>query len=226
MAIRVLLDHGVPGESRRRPAVMIFSGNMDRNSRADGVAETNIIFLTFLIARQGLRTARRAFPGVKIVTAAIDHTLTEMHLPLTSLVMGEAAGEGDFGVKLVNGSSSRVEDGEDQRNDDASARLDLEENALEGFKVKVATVGKRSTEELKFSRRHRESVTSGEKRVWVVSPGEWSLSSDSSCSTPPSLTALTYRWFEDVKLTLGMGHIGYVIQLYRLHRPIDCRRSR
>ena len=166
-------------------------------------SETNIILLTFLIARQGLCTARRAFPGVKIVTAAIDPRLNEMHLPLTSLVMGEAAGEGDFGVRLVdhhfgeNGNEhsqsgshsghradtrtqSKSEKSADKQGEDADDQgdgipLDLQENALEGFKLKSTTIGQRSTEELKFSRRHRESTTSGEKRVWVVSPGEWMI---------------------------------------------------
>jgi uridine kinase len=126
-----------------------------------------------------------------------------MHLPLTSLVMGEAAGEGDFGVRLVdhhfgengnehsqNGSHSchradtgtqskseknAQEQGEDADDQGDGIPLDLQENALEGFKSKSTTIGQRSTEELKFSRRHRESTTSGEKRVWVVSPGEWMI---------------------------------------------------
>lgn len=52
MAIRVLLDHGVPQE--------------------------NIIFVTFIVAAAGgVRVLRRAFPGVRIVCGALDPVLRE-----------------------------------------------------------------------------------------------------------------------------------------------------
>ncbi len=52
MAIRVLLDHGVPQE--------------------------NIIFVTFIVAAcGGVRVLQRAFPGVRIVCGAIDPVLRE-----------------------------------------------------------------------------------------------------------------------------------------------------
>ena len=55
MAIRVLLDHGVP--------------------------EDHIIFVTFLVARcGGISMLQRAFPFVKIVCAAVDDHLREMWL--------------------------------------------------------------------------------------------------------------------------------------------------
>lgn len=52
MAIRVLLDHGVQ--------------------------QDHIIFVTFLVARQGgVVTLRKTFPHVKIVCSAVDDQLTE-----------------------------------------------------------------------------------------------------------------------------------------------------
>ena len=55
MAIRVLLDHGVP--------------------------ESQIIFVTFLVARMGgIGHLRRTFPGVHIVTGAVDDGLREVWL--------------------------------------------------------------------------------------------------------------------------------------------------
>ena len=55
MAIRVLLDHGVP--------------------------QDHIIFVTFLVARcGGISVLQRAFPDVKIVCGAVDDHLREMWL--------------------------------------------------------------------------------------------------------------------------------------------------
>lgn len=56
MAIRVLLDHGVP--------------------------QSHIIFLTFVVARKGgVRVLRKAFPHVHIVCGAVDEGLREARLP-------------------------------------------------------------------------------------------------------------------------------------------------
>ena len=49
MAIRILLDHGVP--------------------------EENITFITILASLQGLHALGRVFPGVKVIVAGIDDTL-------------------------------------------------------------------------------------------------------------------------------------------------------
>ena len=55
MAIRVLLDHGVP--------------------------QNHIIFVTFLVARHGgIVVLRRAFPDVRIICSAVDNQLTERWL--------------------------------------------------------------------------------------------------------------------------------------------------
>jgi len=55
MAIRTLVDHGVP--------------------------EDHIIFLTFIVARKGgIRILRKAFPHVRIVCGAVDEGLREMTL--------------------------------------------------------------------------------------------------------------------------------------------------
>jgi uridine kinase len=49
-----------------------------------------------------------AFPDVRIVTAAIDPDLQEMHVPLSTALMGEAAGEADFAVRVVSERSSSI----------------------------------------------------------------------------------------------------------------------
>ena len=59
MAIRVLLDHGV--------------------------RQDHIIFLTFLIARRGgVHAIHKAFPGIRILTAAADPLLREVEVPIGS----------------------------------------------------------------------------------------------------------------------------------------------
>jgi uridine kinase len=207
MAIRVLLDHGVPRKSHLRAASALANS-----------AESHIIFLTFLISRRGLCSVRRAFPSVRIVTAAIDPGLHEMHLPLTSLVMGEAAGEADFAVRLVDDTQD-AEEAQDQDGTlvrgqaydqgyaeytglgDMRAQLDLtlaEKKGLagEGFRVPV----RKGTEELMFSRRHRrDTMPSSVKRAWVVSPGE------RGCSSSPCPCETAYD-------CAGMGHIGWVLE--------------
>lgn len=151
MAIRVLLDHGVP--------------------------EQNIIFLAFLISRHGQLSVRRAFPGVKIVTAAVDTELYEMHLPMTGLIMGEAAGEADFAVRLVDAPQHGDEDGvqgydinaESSRAPEESfvAEKDQEQEGTgDGFRIPITPA-----EKLKFSRKKKEEGAMSEKRAWVVSPG-------------------------------------------------------
>jgi uridine kinase len=136
------------------------------------MAESNIIFLAYLISRHGLTSVRRAFPGVQVVTAAIDSELHEMHLPLNNLIMGEAAGEADFAVQIVDDSlaagpgdlpkhDAPLEDGTD-----VSSTLNGEE-ARDDFKLPVTRA-----ESLKFSRQKMEDGPAAEKRAWVVSPGE------------------------------------------------------
>lgn len=67
MAIRVLLDHGVP--------------------------EDHIIFVAFLVARAGgISVFRRAFPKVKIVCGAVDDEMLECWLD-GSADEGETEGE-------------------------------------------------------------------------------------------------------------------------------------
>jgi uridine kinase len=138
MAIRVLLDHGVP--------------------------EDHIIFLAFLISRHGQRSIQRAFPRVQIVTAAIDAGLQEMHLPMMGLILGEAAGEADFAVRLVDAPEDVAAEG-------SLDQLDGEERGDQagmgdGFKLPAT-----QAEQLKFSRKKREEGMASEKRAWVVSPG-------------------------------------------------------
>lgn len=142
MAIRVLLDHGIP--------------------------EDHITFLAYLVSARAPSSVHRAFPHVRIVTAAIDQGLTEMHLPLTSRPMGEAAGEADFGVRYVQDGHGDIEEtGGDMRGEVKSEEELRADGGREGYKVPV----RKATEELKFSRRHRRESIVTEKRAWVVSPG-------------------------------------------------------
>lgn len=74
----------------------------------------------------------------------------------------------------VNSASATRGNGD--ANEEGKHPAELQSGALDGFKLKPASMSgasQRTTEELKFSRKHRESsIAQGEKRVWVVSPGE------------------------------------------------------
>lgn len=63
--------------------------------------ERNITFLAFLISRPAVHTVRRAFPLVRIVTAALDPELVEVHFPLLAGVSGEAAGDAEYASRVV-----------------------------------------------------------------------------------------------------------------------------
>jgi len=96
-----------------------------------------------------------------------------MHLPLNRLMMGEAAGEADFAVRLV--SDADPTDRNDSDNEDhvtqdtPGPEPDLLEGGSigDGFKLPAT-----QAEELKFSREKKEAQSATEKRAWVVSPGE------------------------------------------------------
>ncbi|EIW68410.1 hypothetical protein TREMEDRAFT_32135 [Tremella mesenterica DSM 1558] len=140
MAIRILLDHGIP--------------------------QPNIILLTFLVARQGLHSLHRVFPQVRIVTAAVDQDLHEAQVPLHSPVMGEAIGEADLAVHLVNevSSSERTSEYDLDEMDDNVLKLEQTEFRIQRSKI---------MEDLKFSRKHKnERISPTLKRAWVVSPGK------------------------------------------------------
>ncbi|WRT68654.1 uridine kinase [Kwoniella shivajii] len=149
MAIRVLLDHGIQS--------------------------TNIIFLTYLITQPAIHSVHRAFPEVKIVTASIDPELSEMHLSYdtNSLVLGETSGEADFAVRTIEESSTQErldnldlnQEGQEEIPDNRDGLKTEKELSADKFKVRV-----NETDRLKFSREHKRNQ-SGEKRVWVISPG-------------------------------------------------------
>lgn len=125
MGVRVLLDHGVQ--------------------------EHNIILLTFLVAHQGLNTVRRAFPGVRVVTAAIDPILTERAFPMDEhTVVGSAAGDGDFATRITPLPPIFAQDGGESIQA-LEARLDR----------------------LRFSRPSQVSTPAEgrQKRAWVIEPG-------------------------------------------------------
>lgn len=83
------------------------------------LAENQITFLAFLVSRPAVHTLRRAFPQVRIVTAALDSELKEVHLPLLAGVSGEAVGDADYGSRLV----ARADSAEDVDPAGASARM-------------------------------------------------------------------------------------------------------
>lgn len=167
MAIRVLLDHRVPAE--------------------------RIVVLAFLVSRQGLRSVRRAYPGVRIVTAAIDGELREMRLPLR----GRGAvggGEGDYAVRLVQAEQTRDVDGAGDGDDEAESgarspvhghKRDLparEENEGDLRNALQLDQSQRqrdfghpagsTLDELRFSREMRPtSREPAQKRAWVIAPG-------------------------------------------------------
>lgn len=145
MAIRVLLDHGI--------------------------SQNRIIFLTYLISRSASYSVLRAFPNIQIVTAAIDPGLDEVKISYMpgSLIIGEAAGEGDFAIRLVD----QLGHEEDGKRDNVKDLLKTDEElAADGFKMNIL----KGTEELKFSRKHKRTYSStGEKRAWVISPGEYAI---------------------------------------------------
>lgn len=145
MAIRVLLDHGI--------------------------SQDRIIFLTYLISRSASYSVLHAFPNIQIVTAAIDPGLDEVKIPYMpgSLMLGEAAGEGDFAVRLVD----QLGHEENKKGDNVKDLLKTDEElAADGFKMNVL----KGIEELKFSRKHKWANSStGEKRAWVISPGEYAI---------------------------------------------------
>ena len=171
MAIRVLLDHGVQ--------------------------ESNIIFLAFLISRRGFVSVHRAFPSVQVVTAAIDSDLHEMHFPVGNVVLGEAAGEGDYSATLVRYTSSRsalgldtaghgyVGETEDEISTDglnevepqavapfAGSGLKRESVNVNAHQRNPSSPLSAGLEQLKFSRGKKEEEGVTEKRAWVISPGK------------------------------------------------------
>ena len=152
-------------------------------------AETNIIFLAYLIARRGSQSVHRAFPKVKIVTAAIDTGLEEMRVPMISPSMGEAVAEADFATRAV--SDNEDADG-DLREDELRDNI---QNApvQEGYRLPV----KKGTEELMFSRKTRADAGVREKRAWAISPGKHR-----------SLQRSSQAELHLPNAVIGMGHIG------------------
>lgn len=77
-----------------------------------------------------------------------------MHLPLNGLVLGEAAGEGDFGAVLIDSEAPHdLKDEEDDEGEEEANDRDAE------------------MRKLRFTRTKRGSMSVTEKRAWVVSPG-------------------------------------------------------
>lgn len=143
MAIRVLLDHGVQG-------TIMQSGGVDP------FPESNIIFLSFLVARNGISTVRRAFPQVRLITAAIDSGLEERTFPFprgAAQTLGEGSGDGDFGVRIVG--------------------LGLETETESKENASGYHLPRGEHEDIKFSRRRHSSSEGIEKRAWIVTPGTY-----------------------------------------------------
>jgi uridine kinase len=147
MAVRVLLDHGVQGGFPTASATC-----RQTDLPRAGWKERNIILLAFLVARQGLLTVRRAFPGVRIVTAAIDAMLTERAFPISAYhLAGTLGGDADYASRLEPSAlETSIIDGDDGKKSQ-EARLDA----------------------LRFSRELQDSprLQPKERRAWVIEPG-------------------------------------------------------
>lgn len=85
-----------------------------------------------------------------------------MHLPLNKLIMGEAAGEADFAVRVID---PEISDHEDLH--EGEPHIKEGEMMGDGFKLPTS-----QAEELKFSRKKKEEREATAKRAWVVSPGK------------------------------------------------------
>jgi uridine kinase len=148
MAVRVLLDHGVQGKFSRARHLCLLT----ETHEITWPTEQNIILLTFLVARQGLLTIRRAFPGVRVVTAAVDPVLTERAFPMDEhTVVGTAAGDADFAARIA--PFTETMQGGDGNIHALEARI----------------------EQLRFSRSSQAPTPreSRQKRAWVIEPGAW-----------------------------------------------------
>lgn len=111
-------------------------------------AESNITFLAFIISRPAVHTVHRAFPSVRIVTAAVDAALEEVRFPLNrGSTTGQVAGDGDFTARLV-ATAEGVATAEDVIDFD-----DCREKMLE------------------FGRRPDAGKPPREKVAWVIKPG-------------------------------------------------------
>ena len=81
MALRVLLDHGV--------------------------CPDHIVFVTFLVARNGgVRALRRAFPDVRIICGAVDDTLNDRWVEPDP--MQESEGDGDDSKETEGPEKHRI----------------------------------------------------------------------------------------------------------------------
>lgn len=99
-----------------------------------------------------MHSVHRAFPSVRIVTAAIDDDLDEVRLPLArGMTLGEVAADGDFSARVV-AMHEEVIDFETESDGEG------EEGA------RVGATG------LEFSRTETRREVK-EKLAWVVSPG-------------------------------------------------------
>ncbi len=113
--------------------------------------ESNITFLTFLVSQYAVHNVHRAFPSVRIVTAAIDDELDEVRLPVVAgHTLGEVSADGDFGARVV-AMHDDVIDFEDE------GGVDTPTGDALGNGVGVG---------LRFSRGVKK-----EKIAWVVKPG-------------------------------------------------------
>ena len=118
------------------------------------LTERNIILLTFLVARQGLRTVQRAFPCVRIVTAAIDAKLTERTFPVWAhALVGTAGGDADFASRIAPLAAAESQD------------LTTEDVGSKGLESRL--------EALRFSRTSHESTPAEpeQRKAWVIEPG-------------------------------------------------------
>lgn len=102
-----------------------------------------------------MHTVHRAFPSVRIVTAAIDDALDEVRLPIVpGHTLGEVAAEGDFGARVVAMHDEVIDFGD--------GGLDTPTGDAIGHGIGSG---------LRFSRSAGLGEEKKEKIAWVVKPG-------------------------------------------------------
>ena len=103
--------------------------------------ERHIVFLTYLVAPQGLAAVYKAFPAVRIVAAAKGHDIEEWTFSLP---------------EHAPGTSSPVEEEEEVANTDVTGGS---HHLQEAFK------------RLQFHRRSSDTPKETKKKAWIVVPG-------------------------------------------------------
>lgn len=139
MAIRVMLDHGVQGE---REGLRWYRLGSLIALASIPTTEHNIVFLTYLVAPQGLLAIYNAFPQVRIVAASKGHGIEEWTFALPDTLPGQT-------LSTQSPAGEMVVDHVEQVN-----------HLGQAFR------------QLQFNRRLSESQKDKTKKAWIVVPGK------------------------------------------------------